>query len=224
MFPSNTYLPPAVTIPGTLGILFISQSYPMEIYYINSEYNTYIVGQQVRLFIPYDYGMPQANGLVGVILEIDDVNNIFYLNIDSTNFDKFAYEPEISYPGLPLIIFFVNGFINLMTTLNLPSDGSIKPGSLLIGYNSNYYSDPDYNGVLVGNPAGTGTVNYLTGDVQFASFVPGSFNGTVFSLTYYPDGIPQISQATLSPAGSKNLQYSNITDFVGFQNLSNEGN
>lgn len=50
--------------------------------------NTYIVGQQVRLNIPYSYGMPQANGLIGQIMAINGLN--FTIDINSSGFDPFA--------------------------------------------------------------------------------------------------------------------------------------
>ncbi len=55
--------------------------------------NTYIAGQAVRLTVPYTWGMFQANGLTGVILDIDDDAFTMTLNIDSTLFDAFIYNP-----------------------------------------------------------------------------------------------------------------------------------
>lgn len=53
-----------------------------------TESNTYIPGQVVRLFVPYTYGMFQANGLQGKILEVSGSN--ISLDIDSRLFDSFA--------------------------------------------------------------------------------------------------------------------------------------
>jgi hypothetical protein len=92
----NQYLPGVITIPSTLLITAITQSYPMvvsvEVGNDSSEANTYIVGMCVRLFIPKSYGMFQANGLTGTILSI--VDSSFYIDIDSTNFDAFSVPNE----------------------------------------------------------------------------------------------------------------------------------
>jgi hypothetical protein len=50
--------------------------------------NTYIEGQVVRLFIPYPYGMFQANNLQGKILS--NVGSVITLDIDSRGFDEFT--------------------------------------------------------------------------------------------------------------------------------------
>lgn len=87
---ANTYLAPTVVIPGALLITAITQNYPMAVSFTNTSANTYIPGMLVKLFIPPNYGMQQADGLVGEILSIDDVSFIFYLNINSTHFDSFS--------------------------------------------------------------------------------------------------------------------------------------
>lgn len=93
---ANTYLPGTVVTPGTLLIEDIAKSYPMAVTFTDNDSNTYIPGMVVRLFVPEHYGMIQANNLQGEILEIDDVSFIFYLNIDSRNFDTFV----IPTPGM----------------------------------------------------------------------------------------------------------------------------
>lgn len=50
--------------------------------------NTYVEGQLVRLNVPKTWGMFQANGLVGKILQIG--SSTMSLNIDSTLFDAFV--------------------------------------------------------------------------------------------------------------------------------------
>jgi len=88
----NQYLPGVIAIPSSLNITAITNAFPMvitvEISNESTEANTYIVGMAVRLFIPYDYGMFQANNLVGTIIAIDNLN--FSLNLDSSQFDVFA--------------------------------------------------------------------------------------------------------------------------------------
>lgn len=126
---ANTYLPGTQVIPGALLITAITKAYPMVVTITDSDGNTYIAGQNVRLDIPVAYGMQQANGLIGTILSIS--GDDFSLDINSSTFDTFAI------PAANIYI--------------------IKP-------------------------------------------------------------------ASLSPAGSRNLQYSNATSKVAFQNLNNEGN
>ena len=97
---SNTYLPGVIFIPSSLTITAISNSFPMVITIdIDpvTEANTYQEKMLVRLFIPYDYGMFQANGLVGEILEISG-NNIS-VAIDSTNFDPFVIPTDGNQPA-----------------------------------------------------------------------------------------------------------------------------
>ena len=89
---SNNYLPPVIQIPSSLTITAITQALPMVITVAignsSTEANTYIVGMAVRLFVPYSYGMFQANNLVGTITAISGSN--FTLNLDSSQFDPFV--------------------------------------------------------------------------------------------------------------------------------------
>lgn len=124
---ANTYLPPTKVIPGFLVIANITNAVQMVITVVDSEENTYIENQVVYLSVPASYGMFQANGLTGVITNINGLN--FTLDINSTQFDVFI----------------------------IPSGAAEKP-------------------------------------------------------------------ATLSPAGSRNLQYNNSTRKVPFQSLNNRGN
>lgn len=126
----NQYLPGVIAIPSSLVITAITQSYPMiATIVVNSvtEANTYIAGQLVRLFVPYTYGMFQANGLTGQILAV--VGSTFAIDIDSSSFDPFV----------------------------IPALNAAQP-------------------------------------------------------------------ASLAPAGSRNLAFSNLTDQIGFQSLNNQGN
>jgi hypothetical protein len=88
---ANQYLPPVIQIPSSLLITNITQSTPMiisvSIGNTTTEAITYIVGMALRLFVPYSYGMYQANGLVGTITVIDGLD--FTLNLDSSQFDPF---------------------------------------------------------------------------------------------------------------------------------------
>lgn len=88
----NTYLPPVIQTPSALEIASISQSMPMQVIAVaqndTTQINTYIPGMAVRLFIPYSYGMYQANNLVGTIIDVDV--DTFTIAIDSTKFDPFV--------------------------------------------------------------------------------------------------------------------------------------
>ena len=89
---SNAYLKPVIQIPSALEITAISQSSPMTITVqvdnAVSQVNTYIVGMAVKLFVPYNFGMFQANNLVGTITAIS--GSVFTLNLDSSQFDQFT--------------------------------------------------------------------------------------------------------------------------------------
>jgi hypothetical protein len=84
----NVNLPPVAVIPGNLLITNITNSYPMVATIVDSDVNSYIPGQSVILTVPSPYGMNQADGKVGKILDIDDLD--FYLDIDSRAFDVFV--------------------------------------------------------------------------------------------------------------------------------------
>lgn len=94
---ANQYLPPVITIPSSLQILSISQSNPMvitvDVDNSSTEANTYIVGMNVRLNVPYSFGMFQANNLTGTIIAID--GPAFTLNLDSSLFDPFVI-PDVT--------------------------------------------------------------------------------------------------------------------------------
>lgn len=88
----NVYLPPVITVPSSLNITAISQSSPMVITVAignsTTQADTYIVGMQVRLFVPQTYKMYQANNLVGTINNVN--GNQLTLNLDSSLFDAFV--------------------------------------------------------------------------------------------------------------------------------------
>lgn len=85
---ANTYLPPTLTIPGSLLITNMTNAVQMVITVQDSPVNTYIPLQKIYLSVPATYGMYQANGLTGQILAINGLN--FTMNIDSTSFDAFT--------------------------------------------------------------------------------------------------------------------------------------
>ena len=94
----NTYLPGTIQIPSSMVITAITNAFPMVVTVIVDPVTksfSYIPGQCVRLNVPYDYGMFQANGLTPKILSVSGLNLI--LEIDSTNFDVFTIPVVGSY-------------------------------------------------------------------------------------------------------------------------------
>lgn len=89
---ANTFLPPTPVVPGNLIITNISRSYPMVVTIVDSDENTYIVGQAVYLTVTPPYKMIQANTLIGEIVSI--TGDDFSLNIDSRGFDTFVTAPS----------------------------------------------------------------------------------------------------------------------------------
>lgn len=86
----NQYLPPVIAIPSALEISNISRAMQMVVTAAanSDQMNTYIVGQLVRLTVPYAFGMYQANGLTGQIMAINGTD--ITLNIDSSGFDPYT--------------------------------------------------------------------------------------------------------------------------------------
>lgn len=91
----NILLPGVIAIPSSLLIANITNSLQMvvsvEVGNLSTEANTYIVGMAIRLFVPINYGMYQANNKVATILAINGSD--FTVNIDSTDFDAFIIPP-----------------------------------------------------------------------------------------------------------------------------------
>jgi len=87
---ANTYLSPVVQIPSALEITDISKSNPMVISTSanSDQMDTYIAGQQIKLTVPANYGMFQANGLNALITEVNGSD--ITVNVDSTLFDTFV--------------------------------------------------------------------------------------------------------------------------------------
>jgi hypothetical protein len=71
--------------PAMREITAISNSFPVNI--TTSFNNNYYDGLIVRLDIPLNFGMQQANGLFGTVTRIDGTH--FSLPIDTTFFDSF---------------------------------------------------------------------------------------------------------------------------------------
>lgn len=97
---ANTYLPGTIQIPSMLLIDAITQTYPMKVTISVPSLtgaNTYVVKQNVKLTVPYNYGMFQADGLEGTITAIDGSD--FYLDIDARLFDAFVVPVDGEQPA-----------------------------------------------------------------------------------------------------------------------------
>jgi len=80
----------------------------------------------------------------------------------------------------------VAGAGNILTGFSLQTNGNIIPGSVTITDTTagNVYTDPGLDGILVGVPGGSGTINYATGDITIAG---GAADAISAIFTYYPD-------------------------------------
>lgn len=88
---ANTYLPGTIQTPSALEITAITQAKPMVVTVTidaQTASNTYIAGQLVKLTIPFDYGMQQANNNIYKVLSNDGEN--ISLDVDSRGFDAFS--------------------------------------------------------------------------------------------------------------------------------------
>ncbi len=87
--------------------------------------------------------------------------------------------------GLPIDM---SGNGNVFTALSITTPPyTILPGTVNIGYNSNIYTDINFDGILVGVPGGTGSINYSTGAINFPpSATPA---GTINSI-YIASNLP----------------------------------
>ncbi len=79
----------------------------------------------------------------------------------------------------------VAGAGNILTSFNLQTNGNIVPGVTITDNTSgNVYTDPGLDGILVGVPGGSGTINYATGSITISG---GAGNSISASFNYYPD-------------------------------------
>lgn len=80
----------------------------------------------------------------------------------------------------------VAGAANILTGFSLEANGNIVPGSVTIIDTTagNTYTDSAMDGTLVGAPAGTGTINYATGDITITG---GAADAITVTFLYQPD-------------------------------------
>ena len=89
--------------------------------------------------------------------------------------------------GTHTLIIDGTGSSNLITGFSLQTNAALVPGSISIfdQITSITYTDPAMNGILVGSPSGSGTINYSTGEFNIGL---GAIGDTVTAtFLYYPD-------------------------------------
>jgi hypothetical protein len=108
--------------------------------------------------------------------------------------------PTNSWQKGPLVL--VAGAANLITGFGLETSSNITPGSINFTVGVNTYTEPATpDGTLVGTPAGTGTINYATGDILINGGGAGPLTG---SFSYYP-GLPVMGLEDFSSSTSSSL-------------------
>jgi hypothetical protein len=111
------------------------------------------------------------------------------------------------------------------TTFSLDANSSITPGTISVIVGANTYTEPSTpNGILIGTPAGSGSINYATGLITIVGGGVGPLTGT---FSYYPnlpvlgleDVIPNIGNAnfpiqqSFDPIYSYQINQSSATPF-----------
>jgi hypothetical protein len=80
---------------------------------------------------------------------------------------------------------FVNGTVNLYSTLVINSEATIVPGSVKLEFNGITYTDLTKDGVLTGGGGELGSINYKTGAVELDDTSSGA--GTLNTLKWNPN-------------------------------------
>lgn len=172
---------------ATATITGASQSNPCQITAINN----FQAGMLVT--ISGVVGMTQLNNNVYVIVSASPTG--FAIDIDSTAFTAYASGgTALIFTGAQSWISpaaaLTAGSLDLKISFNLPGSSTITPGSINFVVAGNTYTEPAIpDGTLVGNPAGTGTINYVTGIVNITGGGTSLLTGT---FSYYP-GLPIMS-------------------------------
>lgn len=90
--------------------------------------------------------------------------------------------------GSTTIVLDVNNQTNILTGFGLQANGNIVPGTVIIIdlTSGNTFTDPSLDGILVGNPVGSGTIIYSTGLITLSvGAAPGDL--ITVSFFYFPD-------------------------------------
>lgn len=101
-------------------------------------------------------------------------------------------------------------------TQSYPMIVTVLESNVYVVGQSLYFNIPTAYGMFELNQL-TGTILQISGQNFYMSI-----NSTIFDPFVIPVNAKQT--ATVSPSGSNNLQYNNLTDLVPFQNLNNIGN
>ena len=105
-----------------------------------------------------------------------------------------------------------HGSANLISEFGLAGNATIVPGSIAWTDGANTYIEPIVpDGTIVGTPAGSGTINYATGDVTISGGAAGADivgQASVASFSYYP-GLPVMGLRDFVVDGSTIQPYPN---------------
>ncbi len=123
------------------------------------------------------------------------------------------YLPGVIQIPSSLLITNITNSSPMVVSFTVPSTGS------------NTYIPGQVVRLSVPRPYGMFQANGLTGKILTAgsSSMTLNIDSTLFDVFVVPSGNVE-QPATLSPSGSQNLEFSNLTDQVGFQSLNNIGN
>lgn len=169
---------------------------------ITLTYSVFLVGSEVT--ISGVTGMTQINGLTGTILSRNIAANTITVDINSSAFTAYS----------------------AAGTATLTNFKGIRPESIRLSDGTNIYTEPSPpTGVLVGAPAGSGTINYASGAITItggALSVP-----LIGNFSYFP-GLPALGlepfvlDNTAFPleVGFDTTYSYNISLSIGTQNLA----
>ena len=96
---ANTFLPPSPVVPEQLLITNITNAVMAVITVASLMDSIYVPNQLIRLTVPFDYGMFQADGLTVKIYSVNGLNFTVYM--DSTNFDPFVVPMQTNFTVAP---------------------------------------------------------------------------------------------------------------------------
>ena len=87
----------------------------------------YVIGQEVRVLVPFGYGTTQLNQMTGFVIGIPS-NNQVILNIDSTTFTPFI---AATFPQVPQIVAIGNINSGSINAAGPKNQATFIPGSFL---------------------------------------------------------------------------------------------